>query len=153
MKITYDKEIKDTLHLASIIREDGWVDDSTIIVCCNPDFSSITSQIITHQLGGNEMRLLEMPLPTMSQILDRQEGTYQQYDRYVIDWVNRMESDYQYLFLSSSTHEPSFTKLRNVLRTRSYPYRFAAVYRDSFQPDYFVEQIYKQPFFEWQLIK
>jgi hypothetical protein len=159
-KISYDKEIKDTHAIALQIEKDGWMSRDTIIVCCSPDYSSLTCQILNHSLShlnGNELYdqlSLEMPYPTMSQIWDREKGEYILFDRYLAQWVaHNIHNGYHYLFVDSATlRGRNFSKVKSLLKISPSNYRFASLYlqEDSiFTPDYYVERIDK-PIFEWE---
>jgi hypothetical protein len=158
--ISYDKEIKDTQILAGKIEKDGWISGDTIIVCCSPDYSSLTCQILNHSLSHlnrNELYdqlFLEMPYPTMSQVWDRDKGEYVFYDRYLARWVvENINNGYQYLFVDSATlRGKNFSKVKSLLKIPPTHYRFASLYvRESslLIPDYYVENI-NYPLFEWE---
>lgn len=149
-EIDYAKEIEDSLKLASIIRDDKWIDKDTIIVNCSPDYSSICSQIINHNLSDlNKNELfeqipLEIPYPNMSQIWNRTEYVYEMYDKYLINWIRQyISSSYKYLFIDSGTiRGKNFSKLKSVLRDKT-DFKLASLYvqDDSIiVPDYYVEK-------------
>ncbi len=163
--ISYKKEILDSLELVNIIKKDEWINSSTIIVNCSPDYSSIPTQILNHglsHLNGNELfeqLSVEMPYPTMSQIWNRETLEFQHYDRYLQEWANKyLSRQYNYLFIDSATlRGKNFAYLKNVARTKIDNYKFASLYLEKssiFTPDYYVEQYDKDirgnVIFEWE---
>ncbi len=152
-KISFEKEVKDSLELSKLIRNDKWINANTIIINCSPDYSSIPCQIINHSLSdlnSNELLeqiSLEMPYPIISQIWNRETAEYELYDKYLIKWISQyISSDYQYLFIDSATlRGKNFSKLKSVLRNKlpDANYMFASLYLQDdsvFIPDYYIEK-------------
>lgn len=151
--ISYEKEIHDSQLLADMIKQDGWIDSSTIIVTCSPDYSSIPSQIVNHKLShlnNNELfetKTFEMPYPVCSQIWNQDKEEYELYDRYAAKWVDKnIHISNKYLFLDSGTiRGKNFSKLHLLVRTKLEPdgYRFASLYVEEnsiFVPHYYVQK-------------
>lgn len=162
--IGYDKEIRDTLRLAMTIKEDEWVDENTIIVCCSPDYSSLTCQLINHSLSSLtdgellEQIPMEMPYPTMSQIWDRELGQPIPWDKYLLDFFHKIPRAEKYLFIDSCTlRGKNFAAVKRVARAKQLSFKFACVYLDKdsiFAPDYFTEVTDREEqggiLFEWE---
>lgn len=162
--VSFSKEINDSLILARMIEEDGWVDDNTIIVCCSPDYSSITCQILNHALSNsNDGELLaqvymEMPYPTMNQIWNTSSKEYELFDKYVVNFVSSLDKNYKYLLVDSATlRGKNFTRARQCMNARSLDSRYASVYLQDdsiFIPDYYVEKFSKTEdggiVFQWE---
>lgn len=141
------REYFDTLKLIEKIDKDNWVDSSTVIVCCSPEYSSILAQIINHKLSHRnnnvpfDMDFLEMPYPGQ-QLYDD--------DQYVDDaeafgrkYVNTHR---KLLFIDSGVlRGRNFTTLDNVMEEFVGPNerKYACLYKQSdsiFEPDYYVEE-------------
>lgn len=161
-KIGLDKELADSKRLSLLIGEDKWIDSHTIIVCCSPDYSSLTCQLLNHSLSHlnkNELYdqlFMEMPYPTMSQVWDRNSGDYIYYDRYLTKWVvENIRDGYKYLFVDSAVlRGKNFSKVKASLSNKidSSKVRFASLYvqeNSVFTPDYYVEKV-DSPIFEWE---
>lgn len=158
-----EKEIMDSYRLASIIREDGWMDSNTMIVNCSPDYSSIVCQLVNHSLSRDnknelyEQISLEMPYPTMSQVMNRDTGEWELFNKYLPIWVNKLDRSLKYLFIDSATlRGKNFSLLRtNVLGKISY--KLASLYLEEnslIKPDYYVEKFSQEKdgglIFEWE---
>jgi len=167
--VSLEKESNDTTKLIEKIKEERWVDSSTIIVNCSPDYSSRLCQEINHKLSylnSNELYeqiSLEMPYPTTNQIYDPYSHGYQLFDRYLGQWItNNIINNCKYLFINSSTlRGKNFNKVRLSVRQHLEPdnYRFASLYVQSssiFQPHYYVEEFDKEKqgglLFHWENI-
>lgn len=148
--ISYEKERIDTLKLADTIKKDAWIDSSTIIVTCSPDYSSYTSMIINHSLSylnKNELFeniFMEMPYPIMSQVWDRETAEYKLFDVYLNDWVKKyINSSFKYLLIDSATiRGKNFSKVKHAIRDKA-EYKLASLYIEKqsiITPDYFVER-------------
>lgn len=165
--ITYTKEISDTFKLIEKIKEENWVDSATVIVNCMPDYSSIPCQIINHKLSYlNQNELfeqisLELPYPVMSQVWDRQAFKYEQFDRYLLEWVSgNIGYYYKYLFITSNiTTGKSLFNIGSILRSKigRENYRFGTLYLDKdakYKPDYYAEEFSANEkgniLFEWE---
>lgn len=64
LHVTPAHEVKNIMYLVEMLRP--IVDDKTIIINCSPDYSSIGSQILSHQLSKSyplKVYPLEMPYP------------------------------------------------------------------------------------------
>lgn len=147
MIINQVKEIEDIGKLSSLINESKWVDNSTILVNCSPDYSSILCQILNHKLSSTDLFeeiILEMPYPISNSIFDRFDMEYKDFDKYLNDWVRKyINNSYKYLFIDSATlRGKNFTKVKNQVRGKA-ECRFASLYvqDDSiFIPDYYIEK-------------
>lgn len=165
--ISSEKENLDSQELVKKIIKDGWVNSSTILVNCCPNYSSSLSQMINHKLSYlNKNELfecipLETPYPNMSQIFNIQTQSYEMFDRYLIDWVRQYISpSFNYLFINSSLLTgKNFNKIKMLVRTKLDPsnYRFASLYMESssiFKPDYYTQQFDKEKqgglLFHWE---
>ena len=141
------REYFDTLKLIEKIDKDNWVDSSTVIVVCSPEYSSMLAQIINHKLSHHnnnvpfDMDFLEMPYPGQ-QLYDD--------DQYVDDaeafgrkYVNTHR---KLLFIDSGVlRGRNFTTLDNVMEEFVGPNerKYACLYKQSdsiFEPDYYVEE-------------
>lgn len=165
-EISLEKERDDTASLLHMIKEDGWIDSSTIIVNCSPDYSSRLSQTINHQLSViNKNELLEqieleMPYPNTNQIWNKQEKEYQSFDSYLKRWVATNIFTNKFLFVDAGTlRGKNFNKVKLSVRPRleNELFRFASLYiqDDSiFIPDYYIETFNKEKhgglLFEWE---
>lgn len=163
--ISYKKEIADGEALVLKIKEDGWVDDSMIIVCCFPYYSSITCQLINHKLShlnGNELFEqinMEFPFPTMSQVWNSNKDEWQLFDTYLDYWMRKyIKTENKYLFLASSALTGrNLMKLKLSIKDKIENYKFGCLYinKDSaISPHYYIQAIdYEQtgrPIFEWE---
>jgi hypothetical protein len=166
-RIPFQKEVEDAKKLAGIIKKDEFMDGNTLIVTCSPDYSSISSQIINHELSKDnshelyEQLFMEMPYPTMSQVYNREMGTYELYDRYLQFWMkNYIDSSSRYLFFDTGVlRGKNFAKLKLSLKDRieKERIRFACLYlqeESAFIPDYYVEKFSFEKqgglIFEWE---
>lgn len=158
--ITYLKEIEDTKRLVDQIKE-ALPPQDLVLVNCFPEYSSRITQTVNHKLSYlNENELFEtldlrMPYPNMSQVWT--EGEYQNYEKYVADWVRtKINTKRNYLFVGCCAMDgSSFLKLRVQLRTKLMPenYKFAILYiQDNtiFTPTFYVQQLDSRPLFEWE---
>lgn len=163
--VPYKKEIVDSEALALKIKEERWVDDSTIIVCCFPYYSSITCQLINHKLSHlNQNELfeqinMEFPYPNMSQVWNGGKEEWQLFDTYLGNWVKKYARPAnKYLFLSSSALTgKNLMKLKLSLKDKIEDYKFGSLYinKDSvITPHYYIQALdYEQigrPIFEWE---
>lgn len=147
------KEESDTGALLDIIKASKWVDSSTILVNCSPDYSSTLTQQINHKLSYlNKNELfevinMEMPYPTGNQVWDNTDKIYLPFDSYLKKWMMQVTAN-KYLFIDSGTlRGKNFNKVRLALNSSKAEYRFASLYvqDDSiFTPDYYVEKFNKQ---------
>ena len=161
--VSYEKEIFDTLTLVKRIKESDWITSDTIIVNCNPNYSSIVTQILNHKLSHlNKNELFEvlnlnMPYPNMIQVWDAEEQVYKQYIRYLADWIRRtISNSNKYLFLSSdSGTDSNFARLRTSMKGKIEldQYAFASVYlqeNNYFTPDFYVEKFTDPIVYQWE---
>ena len=148
--ISYEKERLDILKLIEIIKKDNWIDSSTILVTCSPDYSSFVSQLINHKLSylnNNELYenlFLEMPYPIMSQVWDREKLEIVSFDTYLKEWVNKyLTNSLKYLFIDSATiRGRNFSKVKYSINNKV-EYKFASLYVEEQSiliPDYYVEK-------------
>ena len=145
--ITPQKEYKDLHTLISKIEKDNWVDSSTVIVVCSPEYSSGHCQIINHKLSHRnnnvpfDMDFLEMPYPGQEQYSEYQyiDDTEEFGKKYV-------NTHRKLLFIDSGVlRGRNFTTLDNIMEEFIGPNerRYACLYKQSdsiFEPDYFVEE-------------
>lgn len=162
--ITMEKEIIDSYRLASIIREDGWIDSNgTMIVNCSPDYSSIVCQIVNHklsELNNNELFeqiSLEMPYPTMSQIWNRDTWDWELYNKYLPTFINKLDRSLKYLFIDSATLRGKNFSLLKMNLLGKIDYKLASLYLEEesiINPDYYVEKFSQKRdgglIFEWE---
>lgn len=166
-RISVEKEYADTIKLIDQIKQDGWIDSTTVLINCSPDYSSRLTQLINHKLSflnKNELYEqvpLEMPYPTMSQIYNSQTHSYEFFDKYLTEWVrHHIYKECKYLFIDSGTlRGKNFNKVRLSVKPYLEPLsvRFASLYVQSdsiFCPDYFVEEFDKETqgglLFQWE---
>ena len=155
--ISPQKEVDDMLRLCTLIEEEKWVDNSTTIINCNPDYSSIAVQYINHtlsKLNKNELFPvinLEMPTPNMSQVWVAYEDNYELYDTYIDKWIKKyLFASHKVLFVQSSVvRGRNFNKLKlcfkDIIGRENY--RLASLYVDSSSlviPDYYVQKFDKE---------
>lgn len=140
------------------------VSPSTILVNCAPDYSSCLVQKVNHRLSylnKNELYPvinLEMPYPTMSQVWNEIDKEYQQYERYLRDWVRLADKSLSYLFLSSSClRGRNYSKIQMAIRGEIERYQFGCLYLEAssiFHPDIYVERFHRDKqgglLFEWE---
>ncbi len=161
--ISTEKEILDSYKLAEMIKKDNWIDETTIIVTCSPDYSSIVSQIVNHQLSpanNNELHgqmFLEMPYPTMSQVWNSESGEWEMFDKYLSSWFLKLDKNNKYLFLDSGTlRGKNFSKIKTLARGRI-DFKLGTLYLEEqsiVTPDYFVEKFSSEEkgglLFQWE---
>ena len=165
--ISLEKEQVDSLALIDKIKQDEWINSSTIIVNCSPDYSSKLVQLVNHKLSFKnknelyEVVPLEMPYPNMTQIFNPATHDFEMFDRYLVEWVkNNIDKSFNYLFIDSGTlRGKNFSKVKMFIRSKLEPdqYRFASLYLQStsvFTPDYYVEKFDKEVqgglLFQWE---
>ena len=141
------KEYFDTLKLIEKIDKDNWVDSSTVIVVCSPEYSSMLSQIINHKLSHYnnhvpfDMDFLEMPYP--GQQLYSEEQYVDDLEVFGRKYVNTHR---KLLFIDSGVlRGKNFTILDNVMEEFIGPNerKYVSLYKQSdsiFEPDYYVEE-------------
>jgi len=163
--VSYKKEITDSEILAIKIKEEKWLDESTIIVCCSPYYSSITCQLINHKLSHlNQDELfeqinMEFPYPNMSQVWNSYKDEWQLFDTYLTYWMKKyVKPENKYLFLSScALTGKSLMKLKMSIKEKITNYKFASLYinkNSALSPHYYIQALdYEQigrPIFEWE---
>lgn len=141
------KEYFDTLKLIEKIDKDNWVDSSTVIIVCSPEYSSMLAQIINHKLSYRnnhvpfDMDFLEMPYPGQElyseyQFIDDAEDLGRKY-------VNKHK---KLLFIDSGVlRGKNFSILDNVMEEFIGPKerKYVSLYKQSdsiFEPDYYIEE-------------
>ena len=146
-KIGYEKELQDTIALASQIEQEGWVDSDTVIVTCSPEYSSIVCQLLNHKLSplnNNEpfeIDFLEMPYPREEK-LDVEQYKYE--CRHLAGKHMHNKGVKLLLVDSGVLRGSNFTTLKEELSYYFKPnqLRFASLYMQDdskFIPDYYVE--------------
>lgn len=144
--VSYEKEASDTVKLIENVK--GWVDQSTIIVNCFPDYSSIVCQLINHKLSfRNKNSLyeqigLEIPYKGMKQIWNRDKIEYEFFDKYIIEWSkHNISPDCKYLFVFQRiTNDVPLTKIKSCIRGAEY--KFTCLYNQSeFVIDHTIENV------------
>lgn len=165
-KVSLEKEEKDTDKLITKIKEDGWIDKTTILVNCSPDYSSRLTQTINHRLSHlNKNELfevvdLQMPYPNSNQIWNPVTKSYEVFDTYLKNWVNENIFTCKFLFIDSGTlRGKNFNKVKLSVRPKldNENFRFATLYVQSssiFKPDYYVEEFDRDTqgglLFQWE---
>lgn len=165
-RISFEKENIDAQILVEKIKQEGWINSSTVIVNCGSDYSSRLCQMVNHRLSHlnknelYEQLSLEMPPSNMSQIYNPYTRRYEMFDRYLTFWLkDNIDTKSRYLFISSATiRGRNFNKIRTLIKPLLEPseYRFATVYLEKnsiFQPDYIVETFESAKgnlLFEWE---
>ena len=147
---SYLEEVKDTVLLASLIKEDGWVNDETILVNLSPSYSSIMGQILQHQLGSRDLHdMIYVPFPHkgMSQVWDHLTGEYPYYDKYIQSFITCLDKRLSYLFFTSYVGEGKMiARLSLLLRNREVNHKIACLYSSPFfKADYMVEERFPPP--------
>ncbi len=159
--IDYEKEARDSRELGQMIESGGVVYSHTILINCDPYYSSRLVQLINHKLShlnGNELFEvidLQMPTPNMSQVWDPNDKTYRVYGPYLSDWIRRnIKSSFSYLFLTSAIEDNSnFVKLKNALKGESIEYSIATPYVQTgslVTPDFFIEKTQGRILYQWE---
>lgn len=163
--ISHKKEMIDTNLLVSKIKEDKWIDDSVVIVCCFPYYSSIVAQLTNHKLSHlNKNELfeqvnMEFPYPNMSQVWNSAKEEWQLFDIYISSWIKKYaRPDNKYLFISSTALTgKNLIKLKLSIKDKIDNYKFASLYvnkNSALHPHYYIESIdYEEvgrPIFEWE---
>lgn len=164
--INYEKETADIRKLGDLIEESGWINNRTILVNCDPDYSSRTTQLLNHKLShlnGNELFEcipLNIPYPNMAQVWDPDEKNYKLYIRYLMDWKKKnIDPTSQYLFISSDiANNSNFSRLKSMMRGEVIAdYRIATPYLEynsPIHPEYFIEMFNKELqgelLFQWE---
>lgn len=156
--VTFDKELSDTKELVSLIKNSDWVQPELIIVNCFPEYSSRVAHLVNHclsHLNGNELFEqidLQMPYPNMNQVWNQCDRAYQNFSKYLSDWVRlNVHTGSQYLFLSAAEN---LNQIRTVVKLKLEPseYRLATVYIKDGDPvpDYWIEKYSKNLLFQWE---
>lgn len=155
--ISLEKEMKDIDSLVCRMSDEKWLDSSTVLVNCSPDYTSITCQILNHKLSFLnkndlfEMVNLQMPYPIMSQVWNPESQEYETYEHYLQKWTTTyLRTDLKYLFIDSGTlRGVNFTKLDAYVKRKldRQNYRFATLYLQDdskFEPDYYIQKFNKK---------
>lgn len=164
--ISLTKEEEDTQSLIDIIKKDGWINSSTIIVNCSPEYSSRLSQTLNHQLSSlNKNELFEQmdfstPYGTYSQVWNNLSKNYENFDTYLKNWIYDNIYPTQFLFVSAGVvGGRELNKLKLSLRGKleNELFRFASLYvqDDSVMtPDYYIQKFNKEQegglLFSWE---
>lgn len=165
-KISLQKEEIDTEKLVQVIKEDKWIDSTTILVNCSPDYSSRLTQTVNHRLSHlNKNELfevidLQMPYPNSNQIWNPVTKSYDVFDSYLKRWCQDNLFLNKFIFIDSGTlRGKNFNKVKLSVRPHleNENFRFASLYvqDDSvFVPDYYVEKFNKSTqgglLFQWE---
>jgi hypothetical protein len=156
--ISYEKELLDNLVLIEKIKEAKFMDSNTIIVNCNPDYSSSLVQLVNHKLSylnNNELyEVLNLQIPSedMSQVWHSEEREYVRFDSYLGWWMWKfIDTRNKYLFVSSFIG--SGRAYRKILSQVKADFLTSSTYlaKDSdWKPMFHVEQYDREILFEWQ---
>lgn len=165
-EISMLKEQKDTHSLLKSIEQDKWINSSTIIVNCFPEYSSRLSQSINHGLSHlNKNELFEqinlnMPYPKYKQVWNDTTKNYESYDTYLKNWINENIYANQFLFVYAGVMDGrDLNKLKLSLRNKmeNVLFRFASLYVEEtsiITPDYYAETFDKTKhgglLFDWE---
>ena len=158
--ISSEAEILNNIKLLEKIKESGFVNKDTVLVNCQPQFSSSLSQFTNHKLShlaGNrllEQLTLEIPLKGMNQILDPETFEYQYFELYLQRWIKKyVGPDLTYLFLTNIMHNSLYNRIVSHMKASEAGFRTAAVYVSTesvLQPDFYVEKTDGRILFEWE---
>jgi len=155
--VSYEKELSDTKKLIDKIKLSGWVSPELTIVNCFPEYSARVAQLVNHgisYLNKNELFEqidLQMPYPNMNQVWNHCDRAYQNFSKYLSDWVRmNIHSGNKYLFLSAAEN---LTQIRMNVKLKLEPddYRLATIYiEEGYKPDFFIEQHPGKLLFQWE---
>lgn len=164
--VPLDKEERDTESLIQSIVEDGWVDNSTVVVNCFPEYSGRLTHMVNHRLSYlNKNELFEvielaMPYPNSTQVWNSKTMSYDGYDTYLKNWGRDNIFAAKYLFICNVPLSVRNTnKIRLMVRSHldNERFRFASLYTEKdipVLPDYYVEtyELEKQgrTLFQWE---
>jgi hypothetical protein len=157
------EELAAIFTLINQIKLDQWLDGTTILVNCAPQFTSITAQHLNHALSAaNNLQLfevlnLELPTTVQSQVWNAETAEYLSFDKYLIQWIYKYIAPHQkYLFISNVA-EPVLSKVRSRVKIKleDERFRFATVYKPAggFKADYNVAEYDPEhglPVFHWE---
>lgn len=159
--ITIEKEWMDTIDLSYKIKMDKWLNPSTIIVNCFPEYSSRLTQTLNHLLSAvNKNNLFEqidlgIPAPAYTQVWNPITKSYEGFDTYLKSWINENVFSCNFLFVSNTISSKHFNKIKLSMRSKldNEHFRFCSLYvqdDSTFLPDYFIEKQTTPLQFEWE---
>lgn len=157
LMVSYEKELLDSKRLIERIKQSGWVSSDLVIVNCFPEYSARITQLMNHglsYLNNNELFEqidLQMPYPNMNQVWNQCDKTYQNFSKYLSDWVRlNVGHDNKYLFLSAAEN---LSQIRSFVKHKLEPddYRLASVYvEQGYTPDFYIENYPGKLLFQWE---
>lgn len=150
--------------LSGRIAKDNWVDQGTVLINCDPAWSSRLTHFLSHTLLPSQEPLqvinLELPQENMSQVWDESHKEYVLFDRYLKRWVSHnILPPNKYLFVNLLyTTAKNENKIRYAVRsmvdykfatlllqdTSSAPDYYATIFRENQRPSFFWENNKKQ---------
>lgn len=139
-KISRSKERRGIKKLINILGP--IIKESTVIVNCSPDYSSIISQQVIHAYFDNPLPMVnfEMPFPGTPFELA--------YEGYCKDFVEKMDVSNHYVFIDSGIlRGRNFKTLSDALELYLGEYHFACLYMQDdaiYTPDFYVEKFNKK---------
>jgi len=159
--ITVEKEWMDTIILSNKIKTDKWMNPSTVIVNCFPEYSSRLTQTLNHLLSPiNKNSLFEqidlaIPAPEYTQVWNPLTRNYEGFDTYLKSWINENVFSCNFLFVTNTISPKNFNKIKLSMRNKldNEHFRFCSLYvpEDStFIPDYYKEKWDTPIYFEWE---
>jgi hypothetical protein len=160
-RISYAGEIIYTMKLISKIVHSGFVDANTVLINCQPEFSSILCQRVNHKLSYlNDNKLLEqypleIPLKGVKQVWNELTGEYEPFELYLSNWVRKLDKSRKYLFLTNIVHSSAYNKLMSLLKAsfEEGGYRLGCLFvstESGLNPDFYVEEVDGRVLFEWE---
>lgn len=164
-RVSVGKEWVDSYNLSNKIKDDKWMNPSTVIVNCLPEYSSRLTQTLNHLLSPiNRNNLFEqidmaVPLPAYSQVWNPITKNYEGFDTYLKSWINENVFSCNFLFVTNAVSPKNFNKIKLSMRSKldNEHFRFCSLYvpdDSTFLPDYYVQTYNndKTLVFEWENI-
>jgi|SRR6478736_9691040 len=165
IEVSVEKEWIATINLSNKIRLDKWMNPSTIVVNCFPEYSSRLTQTLNHLLSPlNKNSLFEqidlaIPAPSYTQVWNPLSKAYEGFDTYLKNWINDNVFSCNFLFVTNAVAPKHLNKIKLSMRNKldNEHFRFCALYvpdDSTFLPDYY-EDTYnsnKTLVFEWENI-
>ncbi len=159
--ISYSTEIVLSIRLITKIVESGFVDANTVLINCQPEFSSSLSQRVNHKmsyLNGDklmEQYSLEIPLKNVKQVWNEKIEEYENFDLYLQQWVKKLDKSRKYLFITNVIHSSAYNKLMSLLKNtfEEGGFRLGCLFLSSesgLSPDFYVEKVNGRVLFEWE---
>lgn len=157
------EELASIFTLINLVKQENWVDSTTTLVNCAPQFTSITTQHLNHALSAdNNLQLLEvlnleLPTTVQSQVWNAESAEYLSFDKYLIQWIYKYISPNQKYLFVSNVAEPVLAKVRSrvKLKIEDSQFRVATLYKPAggFKGDYNVAEYDPEhglPVFHWE---